>query len=164
MSNTPLPDDEQVELLRLLEKARPIKDEAGDLRKVQEAIEAEQHQDPDDSLGVAQLAFVKWRVLHKYIHARPFVLPEGLSRADEWREVAVKMSPVEELEIKDWVALQIEVAENRELGISDLRIRRDGPCYLILLEYVANKKRTALAVLHWAREQANSVAINKADS
>lgn len=148
-------DDEELELDHLLQKARPIKDAAGDLRKVHEAIEAEQNNRLDDDFTVAGLVFDKWRVLHKYIHARPFRLPEGLKRSQEWQQVAQTYGPLKEPELSQWIELQIEVARNIEEGRSDQRIRRDGPCYLIVLEYVGNKKRTALAVLHWTREQAS---------
>ena len=77
-------DDEELELDHLLQKARPIKDEADDQRKVHEAIDAEQQNRLDDDMSIAGLVFEKWRVLHKYIHARPFRLPEGLLRSQEW--------------------------------------------------------------------------------
>ena len=157
MTSSQIPDDdEQRELMRLLAKARPLKDEAGDLHKVHQAIEVEQNSPDGADLQQAQRSFDKWRVLHKYIHARPFALQEGLARSDQWRAVGQKIAALKAADLDDWICLQIEVADNRERGIYDLRIRRDGPCFLILLEYVANKKRTALAVLHWAREQAKT--------
>jgi hypothetical protein len=148
-------DDEELELDHLLQKVRPIKDEAGDLRKVHEAVDADQENRLEDDLTVAGLVFDKWRVVHKYIHARPFRLPEGLKRSHEWLQVAQTYGVLKEPELSQWIELQVEVARNIEEGRSDQRIRRDGPCYLIVLEYVGNKKRTALAVLHWAKEQAS---------
>ncbi len=146
--------DEIAELDRLIKKARPIADEAGDLRLVHEAIEAEQRYGGGDDLRLAELVFAKWTALHKYIYARPLHLPEGLSRSDQWREMASTYVEIEDRELRDWLALQVEIAQNREKGIADLRERRDGPCFLILLEYIGNRKRTALAVLHWAKAQA----------
>ena len=149
-------DDEELELDRLLNKARSIQNEARDLLNVREAIAAVQKNRLEDDLAIARLAFDKWRAIHKYIHARPFRLPGGMARSDEWRQVAQKYTPLGEAELMDWIALQIDVARAREGGGYDQRIRRDGPCYLIALEYTANKKRTALAVLHWASEQAQN--------
>ncbi len=146
-------DDEEHELDRLLVKARPIKDDRADLQRVIAAIQAEQASLEKNDEHCAQSSFEKWRLLHKYLHARPFRLSSTRKRSAQWREVARICAPLEDRGLQDWLALQIDVAANRAQGIADLRIRRDGPCYLILLEYVSNKKRTALAVLHWAREE-----------
>jgi hypothetical protein len=54
-------------------------------------------------------------------------------------------------ELIDWLALQIEVAANLERGVQDMRPRDPGPTWAVALEYVANRKRKALAVLHWAQ-------------
>ena len=144
-------NDEFIELERLLKKARPIESEAQDLRFVHEAIRAEQQSAANDDLSAAERSFAKWTVLHKYLYARPLRLPEGLKRSDQWRLMAKTYENIGDHELADWLALQIEIASNREKGISDLRERRDGPCFLILLEYVGNRKRTALAVLHWVK-------------
>ena len=101
--------------------------------------------------STAELVFAKWTALHKYLHARPWRLPEGLCRSDQWRQMVSKYVNLGDRELDFWLHLQVEIADNREKGISDLRERRDGPCFLILLEYVGNRKRTALAVLHWAK-------------
>ncbi|MCF6198037.1 MAG: hypothetical protein L3J67_01350 [Hyphomicrobiaceae bacterium] len=145
--------DEFSELERLIKKARPIENEAHDLRLIHEAIRAEQQSAAIDDLRAAELTFAKWTVLHKYLYARPLRLPAGLSRPDQWGQVAKIYANLQDREIANWLALQIEIASNREKGFSDLRERRDGPCFLILLEYVGNRKRTALAVLHWAKAQ-----------
>lgn len=146
--------DEEQELVRLIGKARAALDEDGDLARLGQAIRAEQSVQNKTDLRTAELVFEKWRILHKYIHARPFRLADGLKRSDEWRQVMKRYAPLGVLELSEWLTMQIDVATNREEGISDLRIRRDGPCYLIVLEYAGNKKRTALAVLHWAKEEA----------
>ncbi len=147
-------DDEFAELERLIKKARPIADEAGDLRLVHGAIEAEQHYDGGDDLRRAELTFAKWTALHKYIYARPLRIAEDLKRSDQWRHLTKSYESVGDREVENWLGLQAEIAQNREQGIADLRERRDGPPFLILLEYVGNRKRTALAVLHWAKAQA----------
>jgi hypothetical protein len=54
----------------------------------------------------------------------------------------------------DWLALQIEIAVNLEKRAEDMRPRDPGPTWIVTLEYGANRKRKALAVLHWA-EAAN---------
>lgn len=154
-------DDEELQLDHLLQKARPIADEAGELQIVLGAIKVDQENRLDDDLAVAGLVFEKWRVLHKYIHARPFRLPEGLKRSDQWRHVVEIYAALSEPEFSEWLELQVEVSSNIEQGIYDQRVRRDGPCYLIVLEYAGNKKRTALAVLHWAKEQSPNKPVDK---
>ncbi len=47
--------------------------------------------------------------------------------------------------------LQVEVTRNIERGVRDLRPRKIGPCHALLLEYVRDRKRKALAVHKWAR-------------
>ena len=84
------------------------------------------------------------------MHQRPFRLDDRLRRSEQWRETARRLAALDEPELTEWLALQVEVAVSREQGRPDYRIRRDGPCFLIALEYVANRKRTALAILHWA--------------
>jgi hypothetical protein len=154
-------DDEEQELARVLAKTRGQCDETGDLRQIHKVIEAEQNSKNEDALKVAERIFDKWRIIHKFIHARPFAVEEGLRRSDQWRFVQKKYAPLGEAGLDDWLALQVEIAANREKGLADLRIRRDGPCYLIVLEYVGNKKRTALAVLHWVRQEAKEQSCGK---
>ncbi len=148
-------EDEQEELNRLLARARPVKNELADLDLVKKAVRAEQQNSDKDSLRGAELAFEKWRLIHKYVHARPFALGSGLARSKEWSLVAQKYAGFGDVELDHWLQMQIDVAQNRENGISDLRERRDGPVYLVVLEYIANKKRTALAILHWAKNAAS---------
>lgn len=146
-------EDEIAELDRLIKKARPIANEAKDLALVCEAIKAERAHRGEDDLQAAQLTFAKWQAIHKYIYARPFRLPEGLNRGEQWQHMARHYASLGDDELDEWLALQAEIADNRQKGIADLRIRRDGPCFLIVLEYVGNRKRTALAILHWAQAQ-----------
>ena len=51
----------------------------------------------------------------------------------------------------DWLALQVEVAANIENGAPDMRPRVPGPTWLATLDFVSNRERKALAVLHWAQ-------------
>ena len=154
-------EDEERELDRMLIKAaqnsRGTGDESDDLQQINMAVEAERQYGTLDDLKAAELAFGKWGMLHKYIHRRPFRLSDQLKRSDQWREVARKYAPLADRELTQWLELQIDVATSREEGRYDQRIRRDGPCFLIILEYVGNRKRTALAVLHWAKDQAKDL-------
>ncbi len=94
----------------------------------------------------------KWRVIHKFIHANPFHVSDTLPRSDQWRRVLGHLrQTVGEAELIDWLIVQVEVAANIEAGIRDLRPRRSEPCFELVLEYVSNRKRKALAVLKWAR-------------
>jgi hypothetical protein len=145
--------DEEAELDRLLAKARPPADAASELADIDAAIVRERRERARgvDDAALAQAAFDKWRLVHKFIYARPFRLDASTARSVQWREVARRCAGLADAELDDWLSLQAEVAANREAGIPDYRIRRDGPAFLILLEYVGNRKRTALAVLHWAK-------------
>jgi hypothetical protein len=145
--------DEEAELNRLLAKARPVRDEAAELADIHAAIAAERAASGRgvDDEALAQAVFDKWRLIHKYIFARPFRVAASAARSQQWREAAGRLAAIDDAEFADWLALQAEVAANREQGLPDYRIRRDGPVFLILLEYVGNRKRTALAVLHWTK-------------
>ena len=61
-----------------------------------------------------------------------------------------------ELELLDWALQQAEIAHNLEHGVRDLRPRKNGPGHGLLLEYAANRKRKALAVLHFAKSGADA--------
>lgn len=92
----------------------------------------------------------KWRLIHKFVHAVPFVTREGQKRSRQWRDVIDYARDLHEPEVLDWVLLQVDVAENLENGVRDMRPRRSGPCHPLLLEFVANKKRKAHVVYKWA--------------
>ncbi len=98
------------------------------------------------------LELEKWRLIHKLVHSTPFSTRGHLKRSQQWHACVAEVREIGEVEVLDWVLLQKEVAENLERGIQDLRPRKNGPCHTLLLEYVANRKRKALAVLHFARE------------
>lgn len=92
-----------------------------------------------------------WRAIHLYLHAVPFRDRQRIKRSDQWREVLPRVRDLGESELIDWVALQAEVAANRERGIPDMRPRKNGPTFLVMLEYVANRKRKAMAIVKWMR-------------
>ncbi len=98
-----------------------------------------------------ELEFEKWRLIHKQLRQHPFTLPARLSRAAQWREAANRIRDLGEIELLDWALQQAEIAHNLERGIQDLRPRKSGPCHALVLEYVANRKRKALAVLHFTK-------------
>lgn len=98
----------------------------------------------------ADLQFQKWRLIHKFIHAHPFPTKTRLCRSEQWMDAARHVRDIAEVEVLDWVLLQAEVARNLEKGVQDLRPRKNGPCHELLLEYVGNRKRKALAVYKWA--------------
>ena len=97
------------------------------------------------------LDFEKWRLIHKYVYGRPFATRARLPRSEQWREAVNRIRDLGETELLDWALLQAEIARNLERGVQDLRPRKNGPCHGLLLEYVANRKRKALAVLRFAR-------------
>ncbi len=102
-------------------------------------------------LASQELEFEKWRLIHKQVHRHPFTDSDRLARSAQWREAANRIRDLGEMELLDWALQQAEIAGNLERGIQDLRPRRNGPCHALVLEYVANRKRKALAVLRFAR-------------
>lgn len=104
---------------------------------------------PDTARHSATLA--KWRLIHRYLHAQPFRDAALPKRSAQWRATAERIRDLGDAGLLDWVLLQVDVATNRERGIPDLRPRRDGPTFLILLEHVANAKRKTTALLKWAK-------------
>ncbi|KAB2919290.1 MAG: hypothetical protein F9K29_06655 [Hyphomicrobiaceae bacterium] len=97
-----------------------------------------------------QLQLAKWRAIHRFVYQTPYRDRAGIKRSDQWRAVLDRVRLLGEPELIDWVALQIEVAGNREKGLPDMRPRKNGPTFVVLLEYVANRKRKCLALLKWA--------------
>lgn len=97
-----------------------------------------------------QWQLAKWRAIHRFMYQSPFRDRPGIKRSDQWRSVLDRVRGLGEPELVDWVMLQVEVASNRERGLPDMRPRKNGPTFLVLLEYVANRKRKALALLKWA--------------
>ncbi len=102
----------------------------------------------------AEIQHRKWRVIHKLLRDNPFTVGTAHPRAEQWRRVRdhVKLT-LDEPEVTEWVILQMEVAANRAAGIADLRPRKNGPCYALLMEFVRDRKRKALAVLRWTRDE-----------
>lgn len=144
-------------LLARLEKQRRLapSEVATKAREVREVVEHDGvvKADPkaeDRARYQAQLE--TWRAVHRFLHHTPYRDRAVLKRSDQWKAVLDRVRDLGERELTDWVALQVEVARNREKGIPDMRPRKNGPTFLVMLEYVANRKRKALALLKWAIE------------
>ena len=93
----------------------------------------------------------KWRLLHRWTRRHAYRDRARAKRSDVWREALERFRPLQDCELIDWLALQVEVAANIENGAPDMRPRDPGPTWLATLDYVSNRKRKALAVLHWAQ-------------
>ena len=106
--------------------------------------------DASHSLGAREAEFEKWRLIHKYIHATPYRDRKAIPRSEQWRDALKRVRNLREPALIDWVVLQIDVATNLEKGIQDMRPRKMGPTFLVMLEFVANAKRKAMAVLRGA--------------
>ena len=120
------------------------------LQKIRESVQAQEVQEEAPYLQRIADQLAKWRMIHKFVHAAPFVTRELQTRAEQWREVVDYARDLRELEILEWVLVQINVAENLANGIRDMRPRKSGPCHPLLLEFVADKKRKALVVYKWS--------------
>jgi hypothetical protein len=121
-----------------------------ELRRVRDRETALGDREGADDLDLRRATFEKWRLLHEWIRRHPHQDRPLARRSDVWREALERLRPLRDPELIDWLALQIEVAANLEKGVQDMRPRDPGPTWLVTLEYVANRKRKALAVLHWA--------------
>ncbi len=130
---------------------RGLEDEIRSILDRLTALEGAQGGDEDAYLARQELEFEKWRLIHKQVHQHPFTLPARLTRAAQWREAANRIRDLGEIELLDWTLQQAEIADNLARGIQDLRPRKNGPCHALVLEYVANRKRKALAVLRFAK-------------
>lgn len=98
------------------------------------------------------LHLAKWRAIHNYLHKTPYRDRPGQKRSAQWSAVVDRVRDLGEIELLDWVLLQVDVARNLERGIQDMRPRKNGPTFLVMLEHVANRKRKALAILKWVKE------------
>jgi hypothetical protein len=103
------------------------------------------------SLAAQEVEFEKWRLIHKYVHRNGFATRDYLKRSEQCRDAAERVRNIGEPELLDFALQQVEIAGNLERGIRDMRPRKNGPCHPLVLEYVANRKRKALAVLHFAK-------------
>ncbi len=158
--------DAEARLEARIAAARPRPSESAALRlEIREAVAHEAACDARDGDEIARRGaqFRKWRLIHKLVHGQPFRDRRRIPRSAQWSEALDRVRELRDTELIDWVGLQIEVARNIEKGVRDLRPRKGGPTYLVLLEYVANRKRKALAVLHWA-EAAEAEGCYRVDS
>lgn len=107
---------------------------------------------PEESEQWLDLQHQKWCVIHDQLAGHPFQVSETLARNEQWRRVRDHLKQtLDEPEMIDWVILQIDVASNLAAGIHEMRQRKKGPCYEILMEWVVNRRRKAMVVLQWAR-------------
>ncbi len=97
------------------------------------------------------LHLAKWRAIHNFMHKTPYRDKPGVKRSQQWSAVIDRVRDLGESELLDWVLLQVDVARNLEKGVQDMRPRKNGPTFLVMLEYVANRKRKALAILKWVK-------------
>jgi hypothetical protein len=123
------------------------------LADIREAIAGEarvksRSEGSDRARAEAELAC--WRLIHRFVHRTFWQDRPDLARSAQWREAGAGLAEIAHPELGLWLALQAEVASNRERGIQDLRPRKDGPTLLVTLEFVANRKRKATALLKWA--------------
>ena len=116
-----------------------------------------------DYMQKCQLEFDKWQHIHKYIHDSPFRTNLRKKRSEQWREAVNEIRHIGDDELLEWCLLQVEVAGNIERGVREMRPRKNGPCHPLIMEYTGNRKRKALAILHFARE-GDKHGLNNVDS
>ena len=150
---------DEAKFVRLSAGARPLSrsEQAAffeDLRQARDREAALGERAGGDDLGLRRATFEKWRLLHEWTRRHPYRDPSRAPRSDVWRKALERFRPLRDPELIDWLSLQVEVAANLEKGVQDMRPRDPGPTWIVALEYVANRKRKALAVLHWAEAAA----------
>jgi hypothetical protein len=100
----------------------------------------------------ADLQMQKWDIIGNLLRVSPFTVTPDIARSDQWRRVRDHLkTSLNEPEITDWLIQQIEVAANLAAGIHEMRPRRSGPCYDIVMEWVANRQRKTQAVVKWMK-------------
>lgn len=147
---------DEARLARLGAGVRPFtrSEAAAFLAELREAVrrEAELRDGPGaDEIEAGRASLEKWRLLHRWTRRHVYRDRTRAKRSDVWREALERFRPLRDCEFIDWLALQVEVAANIESGAPDMRPRVPGPTWLAALDYVSNRKRKALAVLHWAQ-------------
>ncbi|MCB2101599.1 MAG: hypothetical protein KDE22_12055 [Rhodobacterales bacterium] len=127
---------------------RGVPVELADIRAEALALAAAGADDGD----LSEIELRKWRIIHRHLRRNPFHVPESLPRSEQWRKVVNHLrQTVDEPDLTDWLRVQVDVAANLAAGIRDMRPRKNGPCYDLVMEWVRDRKRKALAVLQWTR-------------
>lgn len=98
---------------------------------------------------LAEAELVAASLLHRFVHKHCFSDRDREPRSAQWEAVLVRLRPVADEALLDWLIVQIDVAKNLARGIQDMRPRKAGPTWHVLLEHVGNRKRKAKAVLDW---------------
>jgi len=149
-------DNGERRMARLESQRRPTRSELAAMVEDVRQIVANERRVVSETSGAESVRYQAqletWRAIQRFMHRTPFRDRAGLKRSDQWRSVLDRVRDLDQRELIDWVALQVEVAGNRERGIPDMRPRKNGHAYLVMLEYVGNRKRKALALLKWALE------------
>lgn len=115
-------------------------------------MEAEERRVSGDPEAVAELHLKKWRLIHQHLLERPFSVSQTPPRSEQWRRVRDHLKQtLDERELLDWVIQQIDVAANLAVGVHEMRPRKNGPCYDVMMEWVANRRAKAEAVIRWVR-------------
>ena len=117
--------------------------------RIKQVLEQERDAETASYRNRIECQVQKWRLIHRYVHAHPFPTRTDIPRSEQWRSVVSFVRDIGDIEILDWVLLQIEVAANIERGVREMRPRKSGPCHEQLLAYCADRKRKALAVYKW---------------
>ncbi|HER25840.1 MAG TPA: hypothetical protein ENI69_01885 [Rhodospirillales bacterium] len=104
----------------------------------------------------AELQMRKWGAIHDLLVANPFTVRDEIERSDQWRRVRDHLAKLlNEPEITAWLTQQMDVANNLATGIHEMRPRKSGPCYEILMEWVVNRRAKTQAVSKWVRGQSD---------
>jgi hypothetical protein len=146
---------DEAKFLRLSASARPLsRSEAAafdqDLSLARDKEDSLANDPAAADVALRRAIFEKWRLIHDWTRRNPYRDKPGTGRPDQWRMALEKFRPLRDGELIDWLILQIDVATNLANGVQDMRPRDPGPTWLVTLEYVSNRKRKALATLHWA--------------
>lgn len=99
-----------------------------------------------------RLELERCELVEQLVAHHAFATPDYLARSEQWRRAAAVLRRAAPCPLLlDWLLLQVEVAQNLERGMSDMRPRRTGPCHALALAHARDRRRKAEAVLEWAR-------------
>jgi len=138
--------------MRIDKNRSPLFRLLADIRSQERSLEA----DKVASDQLAELNVQKWAIIHDLLIANPFTVTTKIPRSEQWCRVRDHlMKLLNEPEITDWLSQQMDVAANLAAGIHEMRPRKSGPCYDILMEWVVNRKIKADAVIKWVKGESS---------
>jgi len=77
----------------------------------------------DGALALLRSKFNEARLIHRYVHQTPYRDALRASRSGQWSDTLAHYRHLGNIDLIDWIRLQVEVARNLQQGIQDMRPR-----------------------------------------